>query len=183
MKLDSLSMCQEIFNCLNILKRRTGLNINTICRIGFCLSLYDPSIPNPDDYSSDKEQEIDYYGLTGAWDNLFVAWIKERCLQDNIALTDEALARYFKAHVSRGILLLFKRVRTLNDLALLIPQDICSDFLEEPSHVIRALGFGDERAHKAIRISVGRFNDDEQIDSAIERIVEAARQLQAISIF
>ena len=53
----------------------------------------------------------------------------------------------------------------------------------DPSHVIKALGFGDERAHSSIRISVGWFNNDEQIEFAVDRIIEAARQLQAISIF
>ncbi len=58
----------------------------------------------------------------------------------------------------------------------------CTSAKVEPSHVIQALGFGDERAHSSIRISVGRSNDDEQIDLAVERIVEAVRQLQAFSV-
>jgi len=56
----------------------------------------------------------------------------------------------------------------------------CTSAKVEPSHVIQALGFGEERAHTAIRISVGRFNDDAQIELAIDRIVEASRQLQAV---
>lgn len=59
----------------------------------------------------------------------------------------------------------------------------CTSAKVEPSHVIQALGFGDSRSHSAIRISVGRFNDDVQIDLAIKRIVEAVRQLQRISVF
>jgi cysteine desulfurase len=59
----------------------------------------------------------------------------------------------------------------------------CTSAKVEPSHVILALGFGDERAHSAIRIGVGRFNTDEQINLAIDKIVAAARQLQAITAF
>ena len=59
----------------------------------------------------------------------------------------------------------------------------CTSAKVEPSHVIQALGFGDERAHSAIRISVGRFNNDEQIDLAIDRILEASRQLQTMGVF
>jgi cysteine desulfurase len=59
----------------------------------------------------------------------------------------------------------------------------CTSAKVEPSHVIQALGFGDERAHSAIRISVGRFNNDEQIDQAIDRILEASRQLRTIGVF
>jgi cysteine desulfurase len=57
----------------------------------------------------------------------------------------------------------------------------CTSATVEPSHVILALGFGEERAHSAIRIGVGRFNADEQIDMAVERIMESVRGLQAIS--
>ena len=58
----------------------------------------------------------------------------------------------------------------------------CTSANVEPSHVIQALGFGDDRAHSAIRVSVGRFNNDEQIDLAIERIVKATRQLQSMQM-
>ncbi len=59
----------------------------------------------------------------------------------------------------------------------------CTSAKVEPSHVILALGFGEERAHNAIRIGVGRFNDGAQIDLAIDRIVDAVQQLQTIQVF
>lgn len=59
----------------------------------------------------------------------------------------------------------------------------CTSARVEPSHVILALGFGEERAHNAIRIGVGRFNDEAQIDLAIDRIVDAVQQLQTIQVF
>ena len=43
---------------LSILKGRTGLTPNILCRIGFCLSLSEPSIPNPDDYDENEEDWI-----------------------------------------------------------------------------------------------------------------------------
>ncbi|MCB0164396.1 MAG: cysteine desulfurase [Anaerolineae bacterium] len=58
----------------------------------------------------------------------------------------------------------------------------CTSAKVEPSHVIQALGFGDERAHCAIRISVGRFNNNAQITSAIEQISIAVRNLQTIRV-
>lgn len=54
----------------------------------------------------------------------------------------------------------------------------CTTIKAEPSHVIQALGFGKQRAHEAIRIGVGRFNDDQQIESAALQILEAVRQLK-----
>jgi cysteine desulfurase len=57
----------------------------------------------------------------------------------------------------------------------------CTSASVEPSHVISALGFGEARAHHAIRISVGRLNDDSQIIKAIDQIVLAAEELRSFS--
>lgn len=54
----------------------------------------------------------------------------------------------------------------------------CTSASVEPSHVIQALGFGDGRAHSAIRISVGRLNMDAEIDESIQRIIQAINKLQ-----
>jgi DNA sulfur modification protein DndE len=112
MKLNRLRISEEVSNRLSILKGRTGLTPNILCRIGFCLSLNDPAVPNPDDYPTDMEKEIDRHTLTGQWDRLFVALIKERCHQDGLPLDDEELAAQFRAHVNRGVLLLYKQVRS-----------------------------------------------------------------------
>ena len=69
----------------------------------------------------------------------------------------------------------------LKDLAIATGSACTSDKVE-PSHVIKALGFGDQRAHSAIRISVGRTNDQEQIDYAVNCIYIAAKHLRAISV-
>ena len=124
MKLNRLRVCEEVSNRLSILKGRTGVTPNILCRIGFCLSLNDPSIPNPADYPPESDREIDRHTLTGPWDRLFVALIKERCKQDSLPLTDEVLANQFRAHINRGVLLLYKQVRSINDLALLMPREV-----------------------------------------------------------
>jgi DNA sulfur modification protein DndE len=122
MKLTRLKVSHEVSTRLVHLKGRTGLTPNILCRIGFCLSLNDPTIPNPDDYPPDTDKEIDRHTLTGSWDLLFVAMIKERCNADGLGTGDEMLASQFRAHVNRGVLLLYKRTRSLSDLALLLPQ-------------------------------------------------------------
>ena len=58
----------------------------------------------------------------------------------------------------------------------------CTTAKTEPSHVIQALGFGKQRAHEAIRIGVGRFNDDAKIDIAIDRILDAVHQVQQLKL-
>lgn len=122
MKLSRLRVGEEASRQLTQLKSRTGLTPNILCRIGFCLSINDPTIPNPEDYLPSSEREIDRHTLTGPWDSLFVAFIQTRCVQDNIPL--DKTAEQFKAHIDRGVALLFKRIRSLQDLALLVPRDI-----------------------------------------------------------
>jgi len=56
----------------------------------------------------------------------------------------------------------------------------CTSAQVEPSHVIAALGFGEARAHNAIRISVGRMNTDEEISHAIDKIIASVQQLRTI---
>jgi DNA sulfur modification protein DndE len=127
MKLNRLRVCEEVSQRLSQLKGRTGITPNILCRIGFCYSLDDATIPDPEDYPPDSEREIDRHTLTGPWDRLFVALLKERCQQDGLPLDDETLAAQFRAHVNRGVLLLNKRVRSLNELALLVPEPRSSD--------------------------------------------------------
>ena len=124
MELNRLRISEHVSYQLTNLKRRTGLTPNILCRIAFCLSLNDPSIPDPDDYPADTDKEIDRHTLTGAWDRLFVALIRERCHLDGLSLNNETLIEQFRAHINRGVLLLHKRVRSLNDLATLMPRDI-----------------------------------------------------------
>lgn len=123
MKLTRLRIGQEASVRLSQLKGRTGLTPNILCRIAFTLSLGDPTVPNPYDYPVDSDREIDRHTLTGSWDALFVAMIKERCQQDGLSLDDDTLAVQFRAHINRGVLLLHKRVKTLNDLAELLPRE------------------------------------------------------------
>jgi len=70
-------------------------------------------------------------------------------------------------------------VMNLRDVAI-STGSACTSASVEPSHVILALGFGEERAHNAIRIGVGRFNDDEQINLAISKIAKSVQRLEAI---
>lgn len=67
----------------------------------------------------------------------------------------------------------------LKDVAL-ATGSACTSAEVKPSHVIQALGFGDGRAHSALRISVGRFNTDEQVETAVEKLSKAVKGLQRL---
>jgi len=57
----------------------------------------------------------------------------------------------------------------------------CTTGSVAPSYVLRALGVPNDLAHASIRVGLGRFNTDEEMEYLGRRIVEAARRLRAIS--
>jgi len=57
----------------------------------------------------------------------------------------------------------------------------CSSATPEPSHVLRALGLPADLARGAIRIGLGRFNTEEEVEYAAGRLVEAVRRLRELS--
>ncbi len=61
----------------------------------------------------------------------------------------------------------------------------CTSANLEPSHVIRALGLPYEAAHGSLRMSLGRFTEEEDIDEfllALPPIVEKLRQLSPVRL-
>ena len=85
MKLTKLKLTKEASNRLRFVAGKTGLTPNLLCRIGFCLSLAEPTLPNPQDYP-EEEREFNRYTLLGEYDQLFVALLKERCRRDGVSL-------------------------------------------------------------------------------------------------
>jgi cysteine desulfurase len=57
----------------------------------------------------------------------------------------------------------------------------CTSASLEPSHVLRAMGVGDELAHSSIRFGFGRFTTKEEVDFAVEHVVSAVKRLRELS--
>ncbi|WP_186757744.1 cysteine desulfurase family protein [Echinicola salinicaeni] len=54
----------------------------------------------------------------------------------------------------------------------------CSSIVQNPSHVLKAIGLEDNKALNSIRISLGRFTTEEEVEQTIGLIREAVHKLQ-----
>jgi cysteine desulfurase len=57
----------------------------------------------------------------------------------------------------------------------------CTSASLEPSYVLRALGRSDELAHSSLRMTIGRFTTEEEIDVAIASIRHNVAKLRELS--
>jgi len=57
----------------------------------------------------------------------------------------------------------------------------CTSATLETSYVIKAIGKSEEFARSSIRFGVGRFNTSEEIDFAIDRVIDAVKKLRKLS--
>ena len=57
----------------------------------------------------------------------------------------------------------------------------CTSASLEPSFVLRAIGRSDELAHSSLRMSIGRFTTEKEIDTTIETVKKAVDKLRALS--
>ena len=57
----------------------------------------------------------------------------------------------------------------------------CTSASLEPSYVLRALGRSDELAHSSLRMTIGRFTTEQEIDYAIATIRENVEKLRELS--
>ncbi len=59
----------------------------------------------------------------------------------------------------------------------------CSEESEEVSHVLLAIGMRPEIARSTVRMSLGRFNTDQDIDIVLRELPEIVAKLRKISAF
>lgn len=57
----------------------------------------------------------------------------------------------------------------------------CTSANSEPSHVLKAMGLSDIQTRESLRVSIGRFTTNEQIDIAVGKITQGVGRLRAIS--
>lgn len=57
----------------------------------------------------------------------------------------------------------------------------CTSSSLEPSYVLKALGIGDDLAHTSIRIGIGRFTTEKDVDLLIDRMLTSVKELRNLS--
>lgn len=70
---------------------------------------------------------------------------------------------------------------TFNERIALSSGSACTSASLEPSYVLKALGLGDDLAHSSLRISLGRFTTDEEIEDAIVAIRSGVEHMRSLS--
>ena len=114
-----LRLSDEFTYRLRNLKGRSGLTPNLICRIGFCLSLEEPRVPDPDRYD-ENGQEFNRSTLLGDWDDLYEALLRDRLAADRLDLEADFFPQ-LRAHMNRGASMACNRIRDFSDLLALVP--------------------------------------------------------------
>lgn len=116
-------------NRLRMLKGKTGITPNYLCRIGLCYSLNEPRPPSPGEYDSDG-QTFNRYTLLGEHDALYMALLKERLIQEGKD-PEEDLEDQFIAHLNRGVIRIHGNISDLSDFYDLVPNELKDEELIE----------------------------------------------------
>ena len=69
----------------------------------------------------------------------------------------------------------------INDELAVSSGSACTSASLEPSHVLRAMGVGDELAHSSIRFGIGRQTTEDEVDHAAARVIATVSRLRELS--
>ena len=67
---------------------------------------------------------------------------------------------------------------TFNQSIALSSGSACTSASIDPSHVLMALGVGEDMAHSSIRFSLGRFTTEEEVDKVIELVKSGVEKMR-----
>jgi DNA sulfur modification protein DndE len=124
MSIKQITLSAQAKEQLIRLKTRTGITQwNILCRWAFCMSLRQQAPPTPIDIPADSNVEMSWQVFGGEAHELYLALLKERCVQDGLGTSDDVLNRQFRLHLHRGIsyLAVPKALNSLADLIRLKP--------------------------------------------------------------
>jgi cysteine desulfurase len=108
-----------------------------------------------------------YEGITGQLSNVFLNGDPESRIPGNLNIS-------FAYVEGEGLMMGIKDLAVSSGSA-------CTSASLEPSYVLRALGVDVELAHTSLRIGLGRFTTEEEVDFAVEKIVGEVNRLRQMS--
>lgn len=59
----------------------------------------------------------------------------------------------------------------------------CASSSDAPSHVLRAIGLSDEEARSGVRLGLGRFTTEAEVDETLEVLVAAVRKIREVTAY
>lgn len=62
-------------------------------------------------------------------------------------------------------------MRTFNQVLAVSSGSACTSASLDPSHVLKAMGLTNDQAHASLRLSFGRFNQEEEVDRVAEYVI------------
>lgn len=123
MNFNKVRLSRKATNYFPHLVSRTGLRPNIICRLGFCYSLNEAGIPEPEEFDRDGK-EFNRYTLTGEWDTIFMALLSQWGVEAGI--DNPRWKKLFEAHLNRGVLMLANHLKDITDILTLLPKNLRS---------------------------------------------------------
>jgi DNA sulfur modification protein DndE len=106
---------------LRALNSRCGVTPNLLCRVALCLSLGRHGVPDDTLYAGGRAREFNMPTLLGQHEVLYFALLRERMELDHLDQPSD-FETQLRAHICRGVTLLFQRVQCEADLAALLAQ-------------------------------------------------------------
>jgi len=101
---DTVRLSEQAKYRLIRMKGLTGVrNWNVLCRWALALSLADPSPPLIKDVVTDSNVEMSWQTFSGPYSAIYLALLKQRCVDDGRPVTARAIAWTLKVHLHRGI--------------------------------------------------------------------------------
>ena len=114
MEFGRIHTSQRTRGILSSLKSKTGITPNILSRFGICLSLKDPSMPNPDEFDELGTEFLPSV-LFGDYEKLFYALMINRLHEDKLD-PERDLNKMMRAHLNRGVYSLISRIHHLSDI-------------------------------------------------------------------
>ena len=122
MQFSRIHTSQRCRGILANLKIKTGLTPNILSRFGICLSLKDPSVPNPEEFDENGTEFLPLV-LFGEHEKLFLALMIDRLHRDGLN-PEKYLNIMLRAHLNRGVYSLVARIHSLSAINEMIKAEM-----------------------------------------------------------